>query len=113
MKLTLRAPVVSAAPAAPARVAAKPPVAHAARLKLSASRGDCWVSIRKDSATGPELYTGTLVKGKSLSFPLGKLWIRFGAPQNVDAFVGAKKRAVPTISFNVTVTSAGLQPAPE
>jgi len=93
----------------PARNSPDPP----STLRLVARRGDCWLSIRRDTSAGAEIYSGTLVKGRSLSFPLGTLWIRFGAPQNVDAVVSGRKRAIPTSSFNVVVRRSGFNAAPE
>ena len=101
------APATTPAAKAPA-VAAVPP-----KLRLAATKGDCWISVRNGSSTGPELYVGTLAKGKSLSFRLGTLWIRIGAPQNLDAFIGKKKTTLPTSSFNVIVTRTAVRPAPE
>ena len=103
----------AAAPVASALSTRAPATAAPPRLVLTAARGDCWISVRRDSSAGAELYTGTLVRGNSLSFPLGKIWVRIGAPQNLEAKVGGRKATIPTSSFNVLVTRSGVTAAPD
>ena len=107
------------APAArPARRAVRqpqspsPPVAPARpKLKLVAVRGDCWMEIRRGTSTGKTLYAATLAKGESVSVTGGRLWIRFGAPQNVDAIIGGRRIEVPTTTTDAVVTAEGVQAA--
>lgn len=63
---------------------------HASALVIRATRGDCWLQIRRDGATGPVVYEGTLLHGTSVRFASPSLWVRFGAPWNVDAARGGK-----------------------
>ncbi|HET7043630.1 MAG TPA: RodZ domain-containing protein [Gaiellaceae bacterium] len=76
------------APAAP-RTA---PVEHApATLVVHATRGDCWVEVRIGSADGRAVSERTLGEGGTLRFGLArKLWVRLGAPGNVDVTVRGK-----------------------
>jgi len=70
-------------------------------LKVNAAFGDCWMQVRKDSATGTVLYTGTLAKGHSKKFKSKALWVRLGSPSMVKLVVEGK--AQPPLS--------GLNPA--
>jgi hypothetical protein len=87
------------APPAPApmphpRALAQAAPAKPAGLVLRATRGASWLLIRRGSETGPILYEGTLQPGRSLHFE-SRVWIRLGAPWNVDATRGG--RAVPGV----------------
>jgi cytoskeleton protein RodZ len=69
-----------------------PPVRrHPAALVIRATRGDCWLQVRKGGPTGAVVYEGTLQLGSSKRFTASGLWVRFGAPSNVDAARGAKR----------------------
>jgi len=59
-------------------------------LVIRAISGDCWVQVRRGGATGPVIYESTLHQGGTLRFGPVKLWIRFGAPWNVDVRRGGK-----------------------
>jgi hypothetical protein len=61
-------------------------------LVLTAGRGPCWLLVRRQSETGPVLYEGTLQPGESLSFR-PRVWLRLGAPANVEAHRGASPLA--------------------
>ncbi len=56
-------------------------------LKINAAFGDCWTQVRKDSATGSVLYTGTLTKGHSRKFKNKVFWVRLGSPSMVKLVV--------------------------
>jgi hypothetical protein len=87
------------APPAPAH-AAPPPRRHVrltvvkpkppANLVIRATRGNCWLLVRIGGATGRVAYEATLQHGHSVTFGHVKLWIRFGAPANVDARRGGR-----------------------
>ncbi|MEI6726336.1 MAG: RodZ domain-containing protein [Actinomycetes bacterium] len=62
-------------------------------LKVNAAYGDCWTQVRKDSATGTVLYTGTLAKGHSKKFKNKVLWVRLGSPSMVKLVVEGKTQA--------------------
>jgi cytoskeleton protein RodZ len=94
------------------RAAAKPVAGPAARLLLVAARGDCWLSVRARSRQGRVLYEGMLREGESLPVVGARLWIRIGAPWNLEAKLnGRALSGLPTSTGNVVVTSAGLSPA--
>src|SRR5712691_11997744 len=61
-------------------------------LTLTAVRGRCWLSVRIGSSAGRTLYEQTLQQGQTVRFGLRKLlWIRFGAPWNLDATIGSRQ----------------------
>ena len=77
-----------AAGAAPPRaaqvVASKPAPAVPAALVIRAVNGDCWLFVRRGSKTGPVLYEATLRQGQTIHFGGAQVWVRLGAPWNVD-----------------------------
>ena len=92
--------------------APKPPTppARPVSLVLVASRGSCWISVRVGSASGPAVYEQTLQQGERVSFGLGKtLYIRLGAPWNLDARVGGKAVTLPAQTGDVVATRSGLR----
>ena len=112
---TLTQPATAAPPVvAPA---AKPRVTVTAvrpSLSLTAARGTCWLSVRIGSSGGATIYERTLQQGESVRFGLQRpLWIRIGAPWNVDVTLG--KRAVtaslPPRTGDVLASTSGLQTA--
>jgi len=96
-----------------------PPTSHpsalqpAPALSLSAARGSCWLDVHAFTASGTLIYTGTLAQGGTLRFSLRRpLWIRLGAPRNLDATIAGKPAAgLPTQTANVVVTRTGIRPA--
>jgi cytoskeleton protein RodZ len=54
------------------------------RLVIRATRGDCWLLVRRGGQTGPVLYEGTLRHGSIVRFAAPHVWVRLGAPQSVD-----------------------------
>lgn len=93
--------------------------AHAPRAKptpvtvlLSAGRGDCWLSAHLGSRAGPTLYEGLLRQGETLRLKGNPLWIRLGAPWNLDARLNGKPlRSLPATTGNVLITRTGLRSA--
>jgi transcriptional regulator with XRE-family HTH domain len=88
--------------------AALPPV-----LALTASRGSCWLLVRIGSSAGRTVYEQTLQQGQTVRFGLRKpLWIRLGAPRNLDATIGRRQvtEALPSRTGDTLVTAAGLRP---
>jgi len=84
------------------------------RATLVAARGDSWLWIRSGSASGPTVYEGTLVQGKSLPVKLtsGPVWIRIGDPPSLDVRLGGKLvQGLPTQVGNVLLTRRGIRPA--
>jgi transcriptional regulator with XRE-family HTH domain len=92
-----------------------PPAKRAATLVLTAARGSCWLWVRLDSGTGPTVYQQTLQPGATVRFGLHRrLWLRLGAPWNLDATIGHRSltTVLPARTANVYATAAGLAPAP-
>jgi Helix-turn-helix domain/RodZ C-terminal domain len=94
------------APPAAQRPATRP--AMVARIVLVAARGRCWLAVRRDSATGRLIYEGTLEQGRTARFSAPRLWIRIGAPWNVDATLNRKAVQLPASTGDLVVTPAGL-----
>ena len=96
-----------AKPTAKPKAKAAPTVRTPATLVLRAARGDCWVIVRSGSATGQVVYEGTLSDGGTLRLGLAKrkLWVRLGAPWNVDA-VARGRRLGPFPRAVVNLTAA-------
>jgi cytoskeleton protein RodZ len=81
-----------------------------ARLVLTAARGRCWLMVRRVSATGPLVYESTVEQGQTVRFTAGTLWIRIGAPWNVDATLAGKALQLPSAIGNLIVTPTGSSP---
>ena len=80
-------------------------------LTLVASRGPCWLLVQIGSAAGRRVYVRTLQPGRAVSFGLRKpLWIRVGAPWNLDARIGRRSvtSALPALTGDVIATASGL-----
>jgi cytoskeleton protein RodZ len=95
----------AALPAAP-RTATQP--VTVARIALVATRGPCWLSVHLGSATGRSVYQGTLEQGRTARFSSTRLWIRIGAPWNLDATLNGKPVQLPASTGDVVVTPASL-----
>jgi cytoskeletal protein RodZ len=79
-----------------------------------ASRGNSWLWVRAGSASGPTVYQGTLLQGKTLPVNLksGPVWIRFGYAPAVDLRLGGKLvHGLPNGIGNVLLTRRGIRPA--
>ena len=79
-----------------------------------ASRGSSWLWVRSGSATGPTVYQGTLLQGKTLPVSLknGSVWIRIGDPTNLQIRLGGKLvQGLPTQVGNVLLTRRGIRSA--
>ena len=84
-----------------------------ATLVLSATRGDCWVSVRVGSSKGADLYEGKLARGQEVRFAKTRLWLRLGAAGNLQATLnGRAVTAFPQGTINILVTARGIAPAP-
>lgn len=80
----------AAAPARPSVHRPAPTRVPVPSLLLRASRGSCWLLVRRGSASGPKLYEGTLTPGVSVRFAGRRIWLRAGAAGNLDAWFGGK-----------------------
>jgi len=115
------APLATAGPSTRAHVAVKRPVKVrrpaqprpvVARLVVVASRGRCWLLVREGSKSGGILYEGILEQGRSVRFARRSLWVRMGAPWNVEARLNGKPVAGIVSGgrpVNVLVTPAGIR----
>jgi cytoskeletal protein RodZ len=85
-----------------------PPAIGISTIVLTATRGDCWVVARSDSAQGPVLYQALLRKNTSTRLKAKRLWLSLGAAGNLDILVDGKPAAVPagTVAFLVPKTSS-------
>jgi hypothetical protein len=118
------------APAVPARrvverstTPARPPppttgVTHGAvaprALTLVAARGSCWLLVRLGSSSGAVVYQHTLQPGQRVRFGLKKpLWIRTGAPWNLDAAIGRTNvtTKLPARTGDLTASRSGIEAA--
>jgi cytoskeleton protein RodZ len=88
---------------------ALPAVSPPAKLLLTAARGRCWLHVNRGSQAGGYLYEGSLEQGQSLRFAGRRLWIRLGAPQNLEASVNGAPASLPDDTANVVVTAAGVR----
>jgi hypothetical protein len=84
------------------------PTPTAARLRLVAARGPCWLAVHLGSRDGRALYVGTVQPGQSVRFVARRLWVRIGAPWNVDATLNGRTVAMPATTASDLVTRAGL-----
>jgi cytoskeleton protein RodZ len=83
-------------------------------LLLAAARGPCWLLARIRSISGPVVEEHTLQQGQTARFGLKQpLWIRLGAPWNLDASIGNRvvTASLPASTGNVLVTRAGVRSA--
>jgi len=64
--------------------------------------------VRAGSETGRSLYERTLEQGQSVRFSGTRLWIRLGAPWNLDAMLNGKRVQLPGSIANVVVTPSRL-----
>jgi transcriptional regulator with XRE-family HTH domain len=78
-------------------------------LVLTAARGSCWISVKSGSSSGTTVYEQTLQQGQTVRFGLGHtLYIRFGAPWNVDATLAGRTVQLPSQTGDVVATRNGL-----
>jgi hypothetical protein len=106
-----------AAARAPLRPVVQPPqpiVTHRTLARvavLHAARGRCWILARRGSAV---VWSGTLEAGRSLRLPLTqRLWLRLGAPWNLDVTVAGQTARAGTgaAPVNLWLSRSGLTPA--
>ena len=105
---TRQAPPPPVTTATTMTVRAAPPVRHVrpavARLALAAARGPCWISVRLGSEQGRLLFESTVEPGRSVRFIGRRLWIRVGAPWNLDATLNGKPVQLPATVGDLVVT---------
>jgi cytoskeletal protein RodZ len=89
-------------------------VALPTRAVFVASRGPCWLEIRRGSRNGSLLYENTLQQGQTQAVSLknGPVWIDIGDPPKIDLRLGGKPvHGLPTQAGIVLLTRRGLKPA--
>jgi len=88
------------------------PPPQPAALVVTAARGTCWLLVKSGSSTGATVVERTLQRGDRLRLGLGRpLWIRIGAPWNVDATIAGQSVELPAHTGNVVATPSGVRPA--
>ena len=106
-------PTPVATPAASAKAVPSSARTHRAprSLVLTAARGPCWLLARIGSDSGPVVEEHTLQQGQAVRFGLKRpLWIRLGAPWNVDASIGGRSltASLPVVTGDVRVSARGI-----
>jgi len=99
----------------PAATAQPSPRRPPPSLTLTATHGNCWLSVRIGSSAGRAVYEQTLQQGQTVRFGLRRLlWIRLGAPWNLDATIGGRPvtAALPSRTGDLLATPSGLRPSP-
>jgi len=89
-------------------------VPKTARLVLRAARGDSWVEVHRGGPTGELVFAGTIFDGDSERFSGRRLWINFGAADNVDARLNGKSvtDSLPDGQGVAVVTPRGVRAQP-
>jgi hypothetical protein len=92
-------------------VTAKPAVAKTVRLRVTATRGDCWLQVHRGSAAGPILFQGTLEHGQPQVFTGKRLWITLDRPENLTILLNGRARSLPVGGpKTLLVTPRGIRP---
>ena len=92
-----------------ARRQAAPAQARPAELVLTAAHGPCWLHVNLGSQWGRYLYEGSLEQGQSVRFAARRLWVRLGAPSNLEASLNGAPATLPDDTANVVVTRSGVR----
>lgn len=79
------------------------------RLRLLASGGDTWVSVRAGSAQGKALYAGMIAQGGEIAVEAKQLWVRFGGAANLTARLNGRPLPLRAGTYNALITPDGLQ----
>jgi hypothetical protein len=95
--------------ALPAPAVKPKPVRPATRLLLVASGGDSWLEVRRGSAQGKVVYTGTLLQGGKVDAKAKRLWVRIGAATNLTARLNGKPLSLGPGTYDALVSPAGLE----
>jgi hypothetical protein len=102
--------VVHTKHAAPATHTTKPVVAPKPTFTvIRAVRDRSWLSVRIGGPAGREIFRGTLMRGHSLKYGLGKkLWLRMGRPRALDIRIGSTLvTGLPQPASNIVLTRSG------
>jgi hypothetical protein len=80
-------------------------------LRVTATRGDCWLQVHRGSATGQILYQGTLEHGQPQVFTAKRLWITLDRPENLTILLNGRVRTLPVGGpKTLIVTPRGIRP---
>jgi hypothetical protein len=99
---------------APVPIASAPPrpVVDVARLTVIASRGPCWLEVRRGGPTGRIAFYGLLARGDRRTFRSKVVWVTLGAGQNVDLRLnGDAVSEVPSGISTLTARPGGITPS--
>lgn len=85
--------------------------ADVAKLVLTASGGDSWLSVRSGGPQGEQIYTGTLEQGQRLPVTRKKIWLQVGQPTALEVTLnGFRVADFPSESgVVVVVTASGIR----
>jgi cytoskeletal protein RodZ len=83
-------------------------------IVLRAAGGDSYVTVRKISAAGKQVFAGTIERGKSEHFTSRRLWFDVQLPANVRITVGGRPTRIPRggTAEQFIVTRKGAQLVP-
>jgi hypothetical protein len=103
-----------ASPESPLRVVPPASTAQKIEVVIKASRGPCWLEVRRNASGGRQLFQGTLERGKTVRFVARRLVTTAGAPKNLNVKVNGRPVRVPTnLSPAVlTIGKRGIAAAP-
>jgi hypothetical protein len=79
------------------------------RLVLTATRGECYLVVRRGDADGDVLYEAILPQNGAVDFSGPRLWLRLGASANLDATLDGEPLELPNGTVDVVVTRAGAR----
>jgi cytoskeleton protein RodZ len=108
---TTPAATTSPAPGpSPTRARPRPPAYRGVVLRLQASGGESWVSVR--SSTGTEIYQGVITDGTAKEFRDDtKLSVRFGHPAALRVIQNGKDMGTPPCGGRVCTIAFGIPSA--
>lgn len=105
-------------PPGPSVAAAAPPVDHVAHVRAArktiqtnpalvvrAVGGRCWLQARRGGPTGAVIAEQTLEQGEHLRLQGQHIWLRLGAPWNVQVTRGAQRVKIAPTTLPVDVTA--------
>jgi hypothetical protein len=72
-------------------------------VTVTATRGDCWISAHRGSATGPVLAERLLAEGEAVTLRGSRIWLQLGAAGNVDVRVNGRARPIPSGTANLVL----------
>jgi cytoskeleton protein RodZ len=106
-------PAVTTSPTplpSPTKARPRPPAYQGVVLRLQASGGESWVSVR--SSSGAEIYQGVITDGTAKEFrDETKLSVRFGHPEAVRVIQNGKDMGTPPCGGRVCTIAFGLPSA--